>query len=126
MKLPKKEKKLENRTVFILCCQGKYAISKRPGKGLLAGLWEFPNVSGHLSEEEALDWAEARGVVPRHPQRQISRNHIFTHIRWEMRGYYLQVDREAEGFTWLTLEEIDQQAALPTAFRQFREEIRDV
>ena len=126
VKLPKKEKKLENRTVFILCCQGKYAISKRPGKGLLAGLWEFPNVSGHLSEEEALDWAEARGVAPRHPQRQISRNHIFTHIRWEMRGYYLQVDREAEGFTWMTLEEIDQQAALPTAFRQFREEIRDV
>ena len=35
----------------------------------------------------------------------------------------LEVDTPAGGFAWLTLEEIDKQAALPTAFRQFREEI---
>ena len=123
VKLPKKEKKQENRTVFLLHCGDKFAIEKRPNKGLLAGLWQFPNESGHFTAEEAIRWAEERGLHPRNVERSIDRHHIFTHIRWELRGWFLEVDEMAGGFTWLTLEEIDEQAALPTAFRQFREEI---
>ena len=123
VKLPKKAKKQENRTVFVLRCGDRYAIEKRPNRGLLAGLWQFPNESGHLSAEEAILWAESRGLHPRNVERSIDRHHIFTHIRWDMRCWFLEVDEPAGGFTWLTLEEIDGQAALPTAFRQFREEI---
>ena len=123
VKLPKKAKKQENRTVFILRCGDRYAICKRPGRGLLAGLWQFPNESGHLEAAEAVLWAENRGLHPRNVERSIDRHHIFTHIRWDMRGWFLEVDAPAGGFAWLTLEEIDEQAALPTAFRQFREEI---
>ena len=126
VKLPKKAKKQEDRTVFLLRCGDKWAIEKRPDKGLLAGLWQFPNTAGHLSAEEAVRWAESRGLHPRNVERQITRHHIFTHIRWDMRGWFLEVDSAAGGFTWLTLEEIDGQAALPTAFRQFREEVQDV
>ena len=122
-KLPKKAKKQEDRTVFILHCGESYAIEKRPGKGLLAGLWQFPNVAGHLSAEEAVAWAEETGLHPRNVEKSIDRNHIFTHIRWDLRGWFLEVDEMAGGYTWLTLDEIDAQAALPTAFRQFREEI---
>ena len=43
VKLPKKAKKQEDRTGFVLRCGERYAIEKRPGKGLLAGLWQFPN-----------------------------------------------------------------------------------
>ena len=123
MKLPKKAKKQENRTVFVLRWGDRYAIEKRPGRGLLAGLWQFPNEGGHLEAEEAVRWAEERGLHPRNVERSIHRSHIFTHIRWDMRCWYLQVSEPAGGYTWLTLEEIDGQAALPTAFRQFREEI---
>ena len=123
VKLPKKEKKQENRTVFLLHSDDKWAVEKRPGKGLLAGLWQFPNESGHFSAEEAVAWAEAKGLHPRNVERSIERHHIFTHIRWDMRGWFLEVNEPAGAFTWLTLEEIDEQAALPTAFRQFREEI---
>ena len=123
MKLPKKAKKQEDRTVFVLRCGERYAIEKRPGKGLLAGLWQFPNESGHFPAEEAVSWAEDRGLHPKNVEKSIDRHHIFTHIRWDMRGWFLEVDEMAGGFTWLTLEEIDGQAALPTAFRQFREEI---
>ena len=126
VKQPKREKRLENRTVFLLRCGDRYAIEKRPNRGLLAGLWQFPNVEGHLTEEEALRWAEEQNLVPRELERQINRHHIFTHIRWEMRGWYLAVDLCGEQFEWKTLREIDEQAALPTAFRQFREEINDV
>ena len=123
VKLPKKAKKQEDRTVFVLRCGERYAIEKRPGKGLLAGLWQFPNESGHFSAEEAVSWAEDRGLHPKNVEKSIDRHHIFTHIRWDMRGWFLEVDEMAGGFTWLMLEEIDGQAALPTAFRQFREEI---
>ena len=123
VKLPKKAKKQEDRTVFLLHCGAHWAIEKRPGKGLLAGLWQFPNESGHFSAAEAVRWAEERGLHPRNVERSVERHHIFTHIRWDMRGWFLEVDEMAGGFTWLTLDEIDEQAALPTAFRQFREEI---
>ena len=123
MKLPKKAKKQENRTVFLLRCGEKWAIEKRPNKGLLAGLWQFPNEGGHLTAEEAVKWAEDKGLHPRNVERSVDRHHIFTHIRWDLRGWFLEVGESAGGFTWMTLEEIDEQAALPTAFRQFREEI---
>ena len=123
VKLPKREKKQENRTVFLLRCGESWAIEKRPATGLLAGLWQFPNETGHFSPDEAVRWAEERGLHPRNVERSIERHHIFTHIRWDMRGWFLEVDSPAGGFTWLTLDEIDKQAALPTAFRQFREEI---
>ena len=123
VKLPKKAKKQEDRTVFILRCGDRYAIEKRPSRGLLADLWQFPNVAGHLSAAGAVAWAEERGLHPRNVEKSIDRNHIFTHIRWDLRGWFLEVDSMAGRFTWLTLDEIDTQAALPTAFRQFREEI---
>ena len=123
VKLPKKEKKQEDRTVFLLRCDEKWAIEKRPDQGLLAGLWQFPNVAGHLTAEEAVAWAEEKGLHPRNVERAIHRHHIFTHIRWDLRGWFLEVEKAAGGFHWLTLNEIDEQAALPTAFRQFREEI---
>ena len=123
VKLPKKAKKQENRTVFLLHCGESWAIEKRPDRGLLAGLWQFPNESGHFTAEEAVRWAEGMGLHPRNVERSMDRNHIFTHIRWDLRGWFLEVEEMSGVFTWLTLEEIDEQAALPTAFRQFREEI---
>ena len=123
VKLPKRAKKQEDRTVFVLHCGDRYAIEKRPSRGLLADLWQFPNVAGHLSADEAVAWAEERGLHPRNVEKSIDRNHIFTHIRWDLRGWFLEVDSMAGDYTWLTLDEIDTQAALPTAFRQFREEI---
>ena len=123
VKLPKRAKKQEDRTVFILRCGDRYAIEKRPSRGLLADLWQFPNVAGHLRAAEAVAWAEERGLHPRNVEKSIDRNHIFTHIRWDLRGWFLEVDSMAGDYTWLTLDEIDTQAALPTAFRQFREEI---
>ena len=123
MKLPKKAKKQEDRTVFLLRCGDRWAIEKRENRGLLAGLWQFPNESGRLTAGEAVAWAEAQELHPKNIERSIDRHHIFTHIRWNLRGWFLEVQREASRFTWMTLEEIDAQAALPTAFRQFREEI---
>ena len=126
VKLPKKGKRVEEKTVFILSCDGHYALEKRPESGLLAGLWQFPNVPGKLETAQALETARQMGLRPREITKQIDRKHIFTHIRWEMRGIYLEVAEETDAFTWLTAEQINAAAALPTAFRQVWEEAEHV
>lgn len=123
VKLPKKGKRIEEKTIFILSCDGRYALEKRPGEGLLAGLWQFPNVETKLETADALAAVEQMGLRPREVLRQVERKHIFTHIRWEMRGIYMEVSEPSGNCTWLTAEEINASAALPTAFRQFWEEI---
>ena len=122
VKSPKKEKRQEDRTVFILSCNGKYALEKRPGNGLLAGLWQFPNVSGHLNAQQSIAALADMGVFVREVYREVSRKHIFTHIVWNMKGIYLETAECSGSFQWFTEEELNTQAALPTAFRLFREE----
>ena len=122
VKLPKKAKREEDRTVFILSCDGYYALEKRPLKGLLAGLWQFPNCEGTLETAEALQQVQSWGIHPRELQRQVERSHIFTHIRWNMRGIYMEVSECAGNFVWMTAEQVETEVALPTAFRQFWEE----
>lgn len=123
VKSPKKEKRQEDRTVFILCCDGRYALEKRPERGLLAGLWQFPNCPGKLDHQQALEMMENMGLRPRNLLREVSRKHIFTHIQWNMTGIYLEVSQPISRFQWFTPEQINTQAALPTAFRLFWEEI---
>ena len=118
-KLPKKERRKEEKTVFILCCEGCYALQKRPDKGLLASLWQFPNVEGHLTPQQALNQAEAWETHPKELQKQVNRSHIFTHIEWNMQGFYIETAVKSPAFHWFTAEEMKSKAALPTAFRQF-------
>ena len=54
VKAPKKQRSLENRTVLVIQDGEKTVIQKRPKKGLLAGLYELPNLGGHLSRDEVL------------------------------------------------------------------------
>lgn len=121
VKLPKKGRKQEEMTVFILRCDGRYAIQKRGSSGLLADLWQFPNIPGKLEVQQAVDAAGAMDIRPSQVLQSLDKTHIFTHIQWDMRGYYLEIAEPGGGFTWLTAEEIEKEIALPTAFRQFWE-----
>ena len=121
VKSPKKPRRQEDRTVFILSCEGRFALEKRPNKGLLAGLWQFPNVPGKLGIQDALDTVTVMGLHPREILREVEKTHIFTHIQWNMKGIYLETAEIGGSFQWFTEEEINTQAALPTAFRQFWE-----
>ncbi len=126
VKNPKAERRCEDRTVFILSCDGKYALQKRPPKGLLAGLWQFPNVPGKLELSDAVSCVENSGVKLKEIKRQVEKKHIFTHIEWRMSGFYMETKSVGGEYVWMTSDEINAQAALPTAFRQFWEEIESV
>lgn len=132
MDYPKKElkkaRKVEEKTVFLLFLEDRIALEKREDTGLLAGMWQFPMTTGHLSEEEALKWIEGRGLYAVRIQSGPSAKHIFSHIEWRMVSWQIRLDpfRVCENCSelfWTEREQIDQ-LALPTAFKRYREEAR--
>ena len=126
VKLLKRDRRTEEKTVFILSCDGSYGLRKRPERGLLAGLWEFPNVAGKLDMTAALEKVEEMGLKTVEILRTVERKHIFTHVEWHMRGVYVEVAEPTGDLSWHTAQQIREQTALPTAFRQFWEEAEDV
>ena len=126
VKSPKRGRRLEEMTLVILHCDGKYALRKRENKGLLADLWEFPHVPGRLDTQSALNMVEEMGIKPAEIHRQVEKKHIFTHVEWDMCGIYMDVKNCGGDLCWFTAEEIRTNAALPTAFRQFWEDRQNV
>ena len=119
---PKKPRRVEEITVLLIRSESGWLLTKREEKGLLAGLWQFPNVSGQLDTQQALEQLRTWGLHPRQLQKEILRKHIFTHIQWNMKGIYLEVETPEGPFSWFNTQQINTQAALPTAFRLFWEE----
>lgn len=114
----KKPRRTERLTVFLLRCGDRIAVRKRGDTGLLAGLWEYPNVPGFLPLDEALHQAEAWSVRPSAPETVTEKTHVFTHVEWEMRVYALACRAMPDGFRWVTEAELRREIALPTAFRK--------
>ena len=121
VKPPKKERKIEERTVFLVFHNKKVALRKRPAKGLLAGLWEFPN------ELAPADDALARWDIEGTATPGDTGRHIFSHIEWHMRAVAVQADsdRLPEGWVWADRRELERQYAIPNAFRAFEAAVRE-
>jgi A/G-specific adenine glycosylase len=105
--------------VLLLRCGERWAIRQREKKGLLAGLWEFPNELGH--PDEAALRARFPGALSVSPCGEAK--HIFTHVEWHMRGLWIDCAAETPGLTWVTPEEIRSSYALPTAFGVYKEKL---
>ena len=59
-----KGRKIEKRTVLVFHDSDTLAIQKRPDKGLLAGLYELPNLEGWLSQQEVIEYSKSIGLSP--------------------------------------------------------------
>ncbi len=130
VKTPKKPRKIEEMTVLVLQNQEGIYFRKRPEKGLLAGLYEFPNVSGSLDQKQALKAVEEMGLKPIRIRRIDDAKHIFTHIEWHMIGYEVLVESEAdqnrnteEQMLFVDIETAREQFAIPSAFRAYKKYI---
>ena len=117
----KRARRMEARTVFFLECDGAVAVCRRPPRGLLASMWQLPNLDGNLDVQSALSAAADLGVQPIAIERATCRVHVFTHIEWQMTCYYLRCAVKAPAFVWASRAELSDRYALPTAFRQFVE-----
>ena len=123
VKAPKKKRTIENRTVLVIQDGERTAIHKRPQEGLLAGLYELPNVEGHLSMDEALQKVKEMNLEPLHIETLPEAKHIFSHIEWRMTGYRIRVSSLEEGkessFIFTEKKQSEKQYAIPSAFRAY-------
>lgn len=122
VKAPKKARRVEQRTVYLLFYQNRVALRRRPDRGLLSGLWEYPNEP--VGEE---DWLSRWGLVPAHLEPAGKGKHIFTHIEWHMNGLSCHLDKPQlpEGWVWADRVELRDRYALPNAFQCFAQTVAD-
>ena len=96
--------------------------SARP-KGLLAGLYELPNVEGHLTMEEAVAYSKDIGLVPVRVKKLGEARHIFSHVEWDMVGYLVQVDELEkscrEEMIFIHPRTAQEEYAIPSAFEKY-------
>lgn len=122
VKAPKKARRVQEKTVFLLLQNGKTALRRREDGGLLAGLWEFPNVDGTLAEEAAASVLDGWGLTVKGWRQRITAKHIFTHVEWRMTGYLLEASGDG-GFFWADAAGLDSRA-VPSAFGAFLKEVK--
>ena len=124
VKAPKKKRKIEEKTVLLLEYQDKIAIRKRREDGLLASLYEFVNVPGQLSAEEAGELLDQEV----RPERLPEAKHIFSHVEWHMGGYFISLKEMPETLPgeesgpalFLPWEEIRKEYPVPNAFAVYK------
>lgn len=114
----KRTRTVEERTVFLLFREGKVALRKRADTGLLASLWEFPNVLGSLDASGAALTLAQWGLSTQEIAPVGHAKHIFTHIEWDMQGFSALVTGEGDSLYWADAEAFEA-VALPTAFKKF-------
>lgn len=70
----------------------KVAIHKRSASGLLAGLYELPNLPGHMDTEAVLSYIRELGYAPIRITPLADAKHIFSHVEWRMKGYVVSIE----------------------------------
>lgn len=115
----KKKRKIVEKTVFILEWENEMALHKRAANGLLAGMWEFPNVDATMKPQEAVKQVEDWKLAPVDLRMQTSYTHIFSHVEWHMTAYYIQCRNKNKKWKWATRKEVADEYALPSAFHPF-------
>lgn len=118
-----KKRRVEKRTVLVFYDGDKVAIAKRKDRGLLAGLYEFPNVMGHLSMREVKDMCKDMGLMPVRIRELARAKHIFSHVEWDMTGYEIKVDElektNRKGLLFVHPEEVRKEYPMPSAFEAY-------
>ena len=120
VKSAKKARRVEERTVYLLFYGDRVALRRRPARGLLAGLWEYPN---ELSDR----WPEEWGLTTPVLERAGTGKHIFTHIEWRMTALSGELDSPAlpEGWVWAGRADLRDVYAVPNAFQAFQGIVSD-
>ena len=117
VKTPKKKRKIEEKTVLLVECGDKIAIRKRDDTGLLASLYEFPNLEGKLSEKEVLERLGGGASVE---EKLPEAKHIFSHVEWHMSGYLVRAGEEIPGMLFADRGELKEKYPIPNAFAVYR------
>lgn len=121
VKEKKKPRRVEERTICLVEADGRLAVRKRPPTGLLASLYEFPNLEGRLSEAEAVKALGLRREQVEGCERLPDAVHIFSHVEWHMCGYRIRIaGRGPKGYEMELPEELLEHYSIPEAFKVYK------
>jgi A/G-specific adenine glycosylase len=119
---PLKKRSVEKRTLLVIRDGERFLMNKRPDTGLLASLYEFYGVEGHLSRADALKETEKLGLVPLKIHSLPDSKHIFTHKEWHMKAFEIMVEDastfEKDSMFLVTKKELAGMA-VPSAFKTY-------
>ena len=127
----KKPRTIEQKTVLLIRDDNRFAICKRPGKGLLAGMYEFPCMKGAPSQEEVLKYLSDVGFKVLRILPAGEAKHVFTHKEWHMNGYLIRVDEldrgsaQGDARNWIFVEpgETMEKYPIPSAYEAYAKRI---
>lgn len=126
----KAARRIEQKTVLILRCQDRIALRRREQKGILSGMWELPNADGVLNGQQIAQWlaerALAAGAVRAPADGKNQLKHVFTHVEWHMTYWVIACGNEGSdpGLVWVTAAQLEDDIALPTAFKKVCRAVR--
>ena len=129
---PKAKRRIEGKTVFLIYHQNRLILRKRPDEGLLAGLYEYPNTDGVLSEAEATSYLRSLGFSSFRLRPLPEAKHIFTHIEWKMTGWEVFADKwdapdsedpNSQGLFPASASDLRDTYSIPSAFSNFTKQI---
>lgn len=127
----KKPRRIESKTVLMIRDDNRFAIRKRPGKGLLAGMYEFPCLQGLASREEIIKYLADNGLKVLRILPAGESKHVFTHVEWHMNGFFVRVDELERGSAgedsknWIFIEpgETLEKYPIPSAYETYAKKI---
>ena len=116
VKAAKKARRVEVRTVYLLFHENRIALRRRPDRGLLAGLWEYPN-----ERTDGTDWLNRWGLSAAALEQAGSGKHVFSHIEWHMTALTAELEGTdlPAGWVWADRAALRDVYALPNAFQNF-------
>lgn len=129
-KAKKKPRSVEEKTILVIQDGERIVLRKRPEKGLLAGMYEFPSLEGYCGEERALAYLRELGFSPLRIRKLPPAKHVFTHKEWHMKGYLVRVDELAgkgegqgmQGFVFVDPGKTRTDYPIPSAFAVYAEQ----
>lgn len=120
-----KPRKIEEKTVLLIRDGQRVLLHRRPDKGLLAGMYEFPNLPGHKTRDEVTAYVKEMELTPIKIEPLEHAGHIFSHIEWHMTGYMVRVAQledpqvPGSGFVFAQAADAEEKYAIPSAFARY-------
>ena len=130
IRVAKTKRRVEERTVLVIRCTDtdgirRIALRKRPARGLLGGLYEFPCMDGHTAPEEVGKYLTDLGLTVTDMTPLPAAKHLFSHIEWRMIGYAVEasaIPAAVEDWFFAAVDELDGIYAIPSAYSAYRGE----
>ena len=130
---PRKEKAakrgIEQKTILVIRDAQRTVVRKRPNRGLLAGMYEFPWLEGFRTAKEVVAYLDQNGLKTIRIVPIKDAKHIFTHKEWHMRGYMVWVDElepmrpgeKTADWIYIFPEDTKDKYPIPSAFAAYTE-----